>query len=155
MSPRMDKAQQEPIAIIGSGCRFPGGASTPSKLWELLSKPRDVLSEIPRSRFNPRGFYYEDAEYNGHSNVLHSYILEEDHRAWDANFFNVSANEASAVDPQQRLLMECVYEALEAGGQRIEDLRDSDTAVFVGLMCEEYSDIQGRELNTIPRVRGP
>ncbi|KAH6855609.1 hypothetical protein B0I37DRAFT_442419 [Chaetomium sp. MPI-CAGE-AT-0009] len=141
----------EPIAVIGSGCRFPGGASSPSKLWKLLSEPRDVLKEMPRSRFDPHGFYNEDAEYHGHSNVRHSYVLDEDHRLWDADFFSVSANEASAIDPQQRLLMECVYEALEAGGQRMQDLRGSDTAVYVGLMCEEYSDIQGRELNTIPR----
>jgi hybrid polyketide synthase/nonribosomal peptide synthetase ACE1 len=146
-------AKNEPIAVIGSGCRFPGSASSPSKLWNLLSQPRDVLSEIPSTRFNPRGFYHPDGEYNGHSNVLHSYILDEDHRAWDSDFFNVSANEASAIDPQQRLLMECVYEALEAGGQRIRELRGSDTAVYVGLMCEEYSDIQQRELNTMPTVR--
>lgn len=143
----------EPIAVIGSGCRFPGGASSPSKLWELLAKPRDVLKEIPPSRFNPRGFYNEEAEYHGHSNVRHAYVLDEDHTLWDADFFSVSANEASAVDPQQRLLMECVYEALESGGQRMQDLRGSDTAVYVGLMCEEYSIVQGRELNMVPRVR--
>ncbi|KAI5921291.1 hypothetical protein F4810DRAFT_722761 [Camillea tinctor] len=141
----------EPIAIVGSGCRFPGSASSPSKLWDLLASPRDVLSQIPPTRFDPHGFYHPDAEYNGHSNVLHSYVLDEDHRAWDAEFFGVSVQEATAIDPQQRLLMECVYEALENGGQRIHDLRGSNTAVYVGLMCEEYSDIQGRELNTIPR----
>lgn len=142
----------EPIAVIGSGCRFPGGSSSPSKLWDLLSHPRDVLSEIPRSRFDPRGFYNPDGNYNGHSNVLHSYVLDEDHRVWDADFFSVSANEALAIDPQQRLLMETVYEALEAGGQRLRDLRGSNTAVYVGLMGEEYSAIQGRELNTLPTV---
>ena len=148
-------AKNEPIAVVGSGCRFPGGASTPSKLWSLLSRPRDVLSEIPHSRFNPRGFYHPDGEYSGHSNVQHSYILDEDHRAWDADFFGISANEASAIDPQQRLLMETVYEALEAGGHPVRHLHGSDTAVYVGLMCEEYSDIQARELNTIPTVRIP
>ncbi|KAH8819906.1 hypothetical protein F5884DRAFT_744288 [Xylogone sp. PMI_703] len=142
--------KNEPIAVIGSGCRFPGGASSPSKLWGLLSKPRDVLSEIPPSRFNPHGFYNAVGDTSGHSNVLHSYVLEEDIRTWDADFFKVSANEAVAIDPQQRLLMETVYEALEAGGQRIHDLRGSDTAVYVGLMGEEYSSIQGRELDMMP-----
>ncbi|KAK9415784.1 putative Polyketide synthetase [Seiridium unicorne] len=140
----------EPIAIIGSGCRFPGGASSPSKLWELLSKPRDVLSEIPHSRFDARGFYHPKGDTPGHSNVLHSYVLEEDVRAWDADFFKISANEAVAIDPQQRLLMETVYEALDIGGQRLHDLRGSDTAVYVGLMGEEYSIIQGRELEMMP-----
>ncbi|KAI0836425.1 hypothetical protein F5Y06DRAFT_305204 [Hypoxylon sp. FL0890] len=144
-------SQEEPIAIIGSGCRFAGGGSSPCQLWDLLSQPRDVLSEIPPERFDPHGFYHPDGSYSGHSNVLHSYILDEDHRAWDTDFFGVSAQEAVAIDPQQRLLMECVYEALEASGQRIHDLRGSDTAVYVGLMCEEYSDIQLRELNTIPK----
>jgi len=145
-------ASGEPIAVIGAGCRFPGAASSPSKLWDLLSKPRDVLSEIPSSRFNPHGFYHSDGEYHGHSNVQHSYLLEEDHRIFDANFFNISANEATAIDPQQRILMECVYEALEDAGQRMGDLKGSDTAVYVGLMCEEYSDLQLRELDTIPTV---
>lgn len=142
----------EPIAVIGSGCRFPGNASSPSKLWGLLSQPRDVLSKIPSTRFNPEGFYHPDGEYHGHSNVRHSYVLSEDHRAFDADFFNVSAAEANAIDPQQRLLLECVYEALEAGGQRMSGLKGSDTAVFVGLMCEEYSDMQLRDLNAMPKV---
>ncbi len=89
---------------------------------------------------------------SGHSNVLHSYVLDEDVRAWDADFFNTSANEAAAIDPQQRLLLETVYEALEDGGQRVGDLRGSDTAVYVGLMGEEYSSIQGRELDMMPTV---
>lgn len=144
----------EPIAVIGSGCRFPGNASSPSKLWGLLSQPRDVLSKIPSTRFNPEGFYHPDGEYHGHSNVRHSYVLSEDHRAFDADFFNVSAAEANAIDPQQRLLLECVYEALEAGGQRMSGLKGSDTAVFVGLMCEEYSDMQLRDLNAMPKVSG-
>lgn len=148
-------AKAEPIAVVGIGCRFPGGASTPSKLWDLVSKPRDVLVTIPSSRFNPEGFYHEDGEYGGHSNVRHSYLLTEDHTAWDAGFFNVAAGEAVAIDPQQRLLMECVYEALEAGGHSIQALRGSDTAVYVGLVGEEYSDIHYRELNTLPRVRKP
>lgn len=55
----------EPIAIIGSGCRFPGGANSPSKLWELLKDPVDLATEIPQSRFNPAGFYHENAEHPG------------------------------------------------------------------------------------------
>lgn len=99
------QSQNEPIAIVGSGCRFPGGASSPSKLWDLLSRPRDILTPIPPARFEARGFYHEDGEYSGHSNVLQSYLISEDHTAWDADFFNVAAGEASAVDPQQRLLV--------------------------------------------------
>ncbi|TLD04871.1 uncharacterized protein PgNI_10061 [Pyricularia grisea] len=141
----------EPIAIVGTGFRFPGGASTPSKLWELLHSPKDVLAPIPATRFNADGFYHPDGEYGGHSNVRNSYTLSEDYAAWDAGFFKIAVGEASAIDPQQRLLMECVYEALESGGHSIQRLRRSDTAVYVGLVNEEYSDIHYRELNTTPR----
>ncbi|KAI6288330.1 Type I Iterative PKS [Pyricularia oryzae] len=145
------QSSPEPIAIVGTGFRFPGGASTPSKLWDLLHSPRDVLAPIPQSRFNAEGFYHQDGEYGGHSNVRDSYTIAEDVAAWDAGFFNVAAAEASAIDPQQRLLTECVYEALESGGHSVQALRGSDTAVYVGLVNEEYSDIHYRELNTTPR----
>lgn len=60
----------EPIAIVGSSCRFPGGATSPSKLWELLKEPRDLLSDIPSSRFNAKAFYHEDGEHHGVSPFL-------------------------------------------------------------------------------------
>lgn len=142
-------AMHEPIAIIGWGCRLPWGASSPSKLWDLLSNPRDVLKEIPNSSFNTHGFYNPDGE---HSNVKHSYLLEEDHRVFDADFFGVSANEALAIDPQQRFLLETVYEALEAAGLPVGAVKGTDTAVYVGLVTEEYSLIQLRELNMLPTV---
>ena len=59
------KYAREPIAIVGSSCRFPGDASSPSKLWELLKNPRDVVSEIPPSRFNTTGLYHSDSQYHG------------------------------------------------------------------------------------------
>ncbi|PGH13477.1 hypothetical protein AJ79_03607 [Helicocarpus griseus UAMH5409] len=140
----------EPIAIIGSGCRFPGGADSPSKLWDLLSSPRDILKKIPEDRFNPDGYYHPDGEYHGHTNVRHSYMLDEDHRQFDADFFNISHNEASSIDPQQRLLLETIYESLEAAGLTIQGLKGSDTAVYIGSMCCEYSDMLIRDFNSIP-----
>ncbi|RLL96033.1 hypothetical protein CFD26_103332 [Aspergillus turcosus] len=140
----------EPIAIIGSGCRFPGGAASPSKLWELLSKPRDVLRKIPAERYDADGFYHPDGLHHGSSNVRHAYTLTEDVRHFDASFFQISANEAAAIDPQQRLLLEVVYEALESAGLPIEHLRGSDTAVIVGQMCADYNDILTRDVETMP-----
>ncbi|KUM58253.1 hypothetical protein ACN42_g8908 [Penicillium freii] len=131
-------ASPEPVAIIGTGCRFPGSASSPSKLWELLQQPYDLRQKIPSSRFNPEGFYHQNGAHHGTSNVLHSYLLEEDHRHFDAQFFGTKPSEASSMDPQQRHLLEVVYESLEAAGQRLEDLHGSSTAVYVGLMCGEY-----------------
>lgn len=141
----------EPIAIVGSGCRFPGGANSPSKLWELLRDPRDVLSEIPPTRFDVRGFHHPDSQFPGHANVKHSYLLEENVAHFDAQFFNIKTAEAVAMDPQQRLLLETVYEGLEAAGLTIEELRGSNTGVYVGLMYVDYESLQFRDLQNIPQ----
>ncbi|KAL4923299.1 uncharacterized protein BDV17DRAFT_296474 [Aspergillus undulatus] len=140
----------EPIAIVGSACRFAGGASSPSKLWELLSNPRDVRSDIPTSRFNKDNYYHPNPAYHGHSNIQHSYLLEEDVAAFDSEFFGIKPVEAKAIDPQQRLLMETVYEGLESAGLSIDSLRGSDTAVYVGLMCGDYEASLLRDLKTAP-----
>ncbi|KAF2182988.1 beta-ketoacyl synthase domain-containing protein [Zopfia rhizophila CBS 207.26] len=140
----------EPIAIIGSGCRLPGGSNAPSKLWDLLKQPRDLLRQIPTERFNAEGFYHPDGLYHGHSNVLHSYTLSEDPRQFDAQFFGIKPIEAMAIDPQQRLLLEVVYESLEAAGFAIEDLRGSDTGVYVGVMCADYEAMLLRDFQEIP-----
>ncbi|KAK7738315.1 putative Hybrid PKS-NRPS biosynthetic cluster [Cytospora paraplurivora] len=143
-------AFQEPIAIVGTSCRFPGGANSPSALWKLLEKPRDVCQEIPPDRFSTTGFYHHDGARHGTTNIRHMYLLEEDVRVFDAGFFNISPNEADSIDPQQRLLLETVYEALEAGGHTLEALRGSDTAVYVGTMGVDYHETLLRDLDTIP-----
>ena len=130
--------QNEPIAIIGTACRFAGGASSPSKLWDLLRNPRDVRVDIPNSRFNVDNFYHPNPAYHGHSNIKHSYMLTEDVTAFDTEFFGIKPVEAKAIDPQQRLLMETVYEGLESAGLTVDALRGSDTGVYVGLMCGDY-----------------
>ncbi|KAI9150471.1 beta-ketoacyl synthase domain-containing protein [Paramyrothecium foliicola] len=145
---------REPIAIIGSGCRFPGGASSPSKLWDLLREPRDVLSEIPASRFDTRGFYHPNHTSPGHSNVRHSYLLDENVAEFDAQFFGLHSAEAAAMDPQQRILLETVYEGLEAAGLTIEGLKGSDTGVYVGMMYGDYESLQYRDLQSIPTYHG-
>lgn len=141
---------QEPIAIVGSGCRFPGGANSPSKLWELLKDPRDILQPIPPGRFNPDGFYHENPDFPGHANMKHSYVLQENVAEFDAQFFNINASEAAAMDPQQRVLLETVYETLESAGLTIEGLRGSDTGVYVGLMFGDYEALQFRDLQSVP-----
>ncbi|KAF2268646.1 putative hybrid NRPS/PKS enzyme [Lojkania enalia] len=146
----MASRQKEPIAIIGSGCRFPGAASSPSKLWDLLREPRDVLQKIPIERFNTNGVYNPDGMYHGSTNVRGSYLLAEDYRHFDAQFFKIKPIEAHSMDPQQRILLETVYESLESAGQSITRLRGSNTAVYVGLMSEEYGDILSRDIDFLP-----
>ncbi|KAL8974635.1 MAG: hypothetical protein Q9197_001123 [Variospora fuerteventurae] len=160
----------EPIAVVGSGCRFPGGASSPSALWKLLQNPPDVAHDIPRDRFDTTGYYHPNGSHHGTTNVRQAYLLQDDIRVFDAAFFNISPNEADSIDPQQRLLLETVYEAMESGGHTMEKLRGSDSkvevqlpeeetpanikrgqaAVYVGTMGVDYNDTLLRDLNTIP-----
>jgi hybrid polyketide synthase/nonribosomal peptide synthetase ACE1 len=140
----------EPIAVIGSGMRFPGSSSNPSKLWELLLKPRDLLQRIPEERFNIDNFYHPNPNHHATTDVRESYFLDEDHRHFDAGFFNIKPVEVAAIDPQQRLLMEVVYESLEAAGIPLESLVGSRTGVYVGLMCADYIDHLHKDVDTLP-----
>ncbi|KAM7200662.1 acyl transferase/acyl hydrolase/lysophospholipase [Naviculisporaceae sp. PSN 640] len=143
-------SRDEPIAIIGTACRFPGGCSSPSKLWDLYKQPRDVLTEIPTSRFNAAKFYHPDPSHPGTSNVRHSYLLSEDLRVFDAPFFNLKPSEATAMDPQHRILLEVSYEALESAGLPLPQLQSSSTGVFVGLMSADYSDRLSQDITNVP-----
>ncbi|KAL4757023.1 uncharacterized protein BDW70DRAFT_171762 [Aspergillus foveolatus] len=144
----------EPIAIIGSGCRFPGSASSPSRLWDLLRSPRDCLSEIPKDRFNWEGYHYPDGPHHGSSTTKYTHFLKEDIRRFDPHFFNIQPGEADAIDPQQRLLLETVYEGLESAGLTIESLAGSSTAVYVGMMGCDYADVIQRDVDCTPTYAG-
>lgn len=140
----------EPIAIIGTGCRFPGQSNTSAKLWELLSQPRELSIPIPPSRFNANGFYHPDGFHHGTSNVQKSYFLSEDVRKFDSQFFNISTAEAESMDPQQRQLLEVVFEAMESANLTMEEMRGTATAVYVGLMCDDYSGLIFADMETLP-----
>ncbi|KAI1409858.1 hypothetical protein F5Y13DRAFT_181723 [Hypoxylon sp. FL1857] len=131
------------IVIVGSGCRFPGDATSPSKLWALLSSPILVSSEVSALE----GYYHEKRQYHGHTNVKEAYMLAGDgtHRRFDAAFFGIKPTEANVLDPQIRLLLEIVYEALEDGGQTIDDLRGTDTAIYAGQMVHDYETLMLRD----------
>ncbi|EMT72749.1 Lovastatin nonaketide synthase [Fusarium odoratissimum] len=144
-------SDNEPIAVIGSACRFPGDSSSPSKLWDLLKAPRDLLTKVPSNRYNADAFYHADSKHHGTTNVRHSYFLNEDPASFDNNFFNIQPGEAEAIDPQQRLLMEVVYQGLCASGQTIEGLRGSSTSVYVGVMCDDWNGILTRDLEVFPQ----
>ncbi|KAI0966351.1 thiolase-like protein [Xylaria arbuscula] len=137
----------EPIAIIGTGCRLPGGANSPSKLWELLKHPVDLLTEVPHTRFDHAAFYHENLEHPGTANVTTAYLLEDDPLVFDNDFFNISAREAAAMDPQQRAILEVVYEAIESAGYSISKLSGSSTGVFVGQMSDDYRDLILRDVD--------
>jgi hybrid polyketide synthase/nonribosomal peptide synthetase ACE1 len=142
----------EPIAIIGSACRFPGGSNTPSQLWELLREPRDLLQTIPeKRRWHPESFYHKDSEHHGTSDVKLSYFLDDDPASFDNTFFNIQPWECEAIDPQQRMLMENVYDSVCSAGQTMENLRGTSTAVYVGMMCDDWSAMLTKDAETIPQ----
>lgn len=147
----MSRNPPEPIAIVGSGCHFAGRTDSSSALWKLLLEPRDVRSTITDSRFNADGWYHPDGSYHGRCNVKKSYLLDQDVNAFDTEFFGMTPVEAKATDPQQRLLMETVYEAVEAAGMTLEGLKGSDTGVYVGVMWCDYESNLFRDLQTVPK----
>lgn len=140
----------EPIAVVGSGCRFPGGSNSPSKLWDLLENPRDLSTKVPEGRFNVDKFYHPEATHHGTTNATKSYFLEEDVAQFDAGFFNLQPLESEAIDPQQRLLLETVYDSLCSAGLRMEKLRGSSTAVYVGMMCDDWSTMVASDSESLP-----
>lgn len=141
----------EPIAIVGSACRFPGSTNSPSQLWELLKTPRDVIREFPSDRLNLGKFYDPDGSRPGRTDVQNnqSYLLSEDCRVFDAGFFRINNKEAHGMDPQQRILLETTYEALEAAGWPLEQVEGTSMAVYVGAMTADYNDLQMRDLETL------
>lgn len=104
-----------PIAIVGVGGRFPGDASNPEKLWDLLCNGRSAMTEIPKDRFNVDAFYHPHAERAGSQNFRGAHFMNRAPEAFDAPFFSITPNEAKAMDPQQRMCLEVAYEAMENG----------------------------------------
>ncbi|KAF9871785.1 hybrid PKS-NRPS protein [Colletotrichum karsti] len=143
---------QERIAIVGMGCRFPGKASSPSALWDLLTNPDDLSMPIPSWRLRKEGFYHKDASHHGTTNSRGSYFLDDDDvKMFDAQFFNIAPQEAESMDPQHRLLLEVVYEGLEDAGISLEATSGTSTSTYVGLMSTDWQDLQLRDIDDAPR----
>lgn len=132
---------REPIAIIGIGCRFPGGANDPDAFWRLLCDGVDAITEIPPDRWNVRHFYDPEPGTPGKTYARWGgFIAGIDQ--FDAHFFGISPREAASMDPQQRLLLEVAYGAIEDGGQSLDRLAGSNTGVFIGISTYDYGLIQ-------------
>lgn len=135
MQSRMDaieRARTEPIAVVGVGCRFPGGADGPAAYWELLKGGVDAIREVPPERWTATQYDAFDPVAGATMPPLYGGFLDRVD-AFDAHFFGIAPREALIMDPQHRLVLEVCWEALEYAGLSPQSLRGGATGVFVGI----------------------
>ena len=140
-SANLQSLSEDPIAVVGVGCRFPGDAESPEKFWELLNDKFDGICEIPADRWDVDAWYDANMEAAGKIYVKEGGYLQ-DIDAFDPDFFSISRREAASMDPQQRILLEVAHEALEDGCQNVNDLMGANVSVFVGVSHTDYRSIQ-------------
>ncbi len=133
-------APTEPIAIIGLGCRFPGGVSNPEEFWDLLRDGRHGAKPIPAERWDAAAHYHADPAHPGTMYARAASFIDGVDQ-FDHAFFNLYPREAAAMDPQQRLLLETAWQALESAGLAHAGLRGSRTGTFVGVSTSDYAQL--------------
>ncbi|SEH02033.1 Acyl transferase domain-containing protein [Nonomuraea solani] len=135
---------REPLAIVGVGCRLPGGIEDLESLWEALVAGSDLVTEVPPDRFDPAWFVDRTTRRHGKSYTAHGAFLD-DLSGFDAGYFGIAPKEADRLDPQQRLMLELAVEALDDAAIDPAGLAGSDTAVFVGVFNGDYGNLQCRD----------
>lgn len=147
----MSSQPPTPIAIIGMGCRFPGGANSPEKLWEMLSEGRSGWSKVPADRWNNDAFHQGHSESQDGFQMKGGHFIDQDVSVFDPAFFGISSHEAESMDPQQRILLEATYEALENAGVPQEKIRGSDTGVYAAYFTRDYDRLVFKDTSDIPK----
>lgn len=134
----LERSRSEPIAIVGIGCRFPGGANGPEEYWRLLRDGVNAVREVPKERWDADAFFSPDPETPGKMNARHGGFIDGVD-LFDAPYFGISAREATSMDPQQRLLLQVAQEAFDDAGEPAHRLAGSQTGVFLGTSLSEYT----------------
>jgi len=139
----LEARRQEPIAIIAAACRLPGGIDSLESYWQLLDEGRDAIEPFPPSRWNTDELYDADADAQGKTYCTQGGFVRDVDR-FDAGFFGIAPREAEAMDPAQRLALECAWEALERAGIPAAKLSGSLTGVYLGAVGSDYEPWGGR-----------
>jgi acyl transferase domain-containing protein/aryl carrier-like protein len=133
----LERAQNEPIAIVGIGCRFPGGARSPEQFWQLARAGVDAITEVPSDRWNADALYDPDPDAPGKMSTRWGGFIDRTDE-FDPHFFGISPREAQSMDPQQRVVLEVTWEALEHAGISPQRLEGTRTSVYLGVSAADY-----------------
>ncbi|OQE88936.1 hypothetical protein PENNAL_c0015G05170 [Penicillium nalgiovense] len=144
------KFQQEPVAVVGFACRLPGGNHSPSKLWDFLERGDVASNQVPKTRFNIKGHYDGSHKPGTMRPKGGMFVGDVDLADFDASFFEIGGTEAIAMDPNQRQMLEVVFEGLENAGIPLEKVDGAPVACFVGSYASDYGDMQNRDAEDRP-----
>ncbi|THV53463.1 hypothetical protein BGAL_0050g00300 [Botrytis galanthina] len=136
----------EPIAIVGMACKLPGDVNSPSELWDMLVNGRTGQCDLPSDRWNMDAFYHpKGADRPGSMSTKGGYFLKDDVRKFENTFFGINNLEATYMDPQQRKLLEVIFECFESAGICLEDISGSNTGCYVGNFTMDFLVMQSRD----------
>ena len=139
------------IAVVGLACRFPGGAYDAEGLWEVLLQGQNTWSDVPADRYNWESFHHPTRGSSSAHSARGGYFLNSNIAEFDANFFGISPLEAEAIDPQQRILLEVTYEAMENAGISIDSIKGSNTGVYVATFTHDYENMMYHDSLSLPK----
>ncbi|KAI0971896.1 polyketide synthase-like protein [Xylaria arbuscula] len=158
------ESHDDPVCIVGVSCRLPGGVKSASDMWQFMLEKKSAQGVVPPERYNIKGFYNRENDKAGVMNVNGGYFLEEDVRQFDNDFFGINSFEATyerssrsqvtkayQMDPQQRKLLELVFECLEDSGTPLSRISGSNIAVYVGNFSQDHMLMQVRDPDDLRR----
>jgi len=149
----LEKHFTEPIAVVGIGCRYPGGVHSPESFWQFLAAGKEGVTEIPRNRWDWETYYEPDRDKGGKTMYTRHGGFIDDADNFDSDFFGMSSAEAQCIDPQHRVLLETGWEALEDAGIALEQLQQTRTGVYVGLMMQDFNHVKPTEDHELSTFR--